>query len=127
MPKINSNYTAVVAGCLCLLLPLTELIAGGHQGADSKAKPLIVSTADQDQLIEFMDAFIADMDAKYFGRVEQLNGGIELEDRSTENEYSSHQLRVARGEVMEKAGRMNSYGKKQHPLRGDNKLRWSRF
>jgi coproporphyrinogen III oxidase len=111
-----------------LLLGLTSplhAVAGAHQGGERK--PVIVPAEEQEQLIEFMNAFIADMDAKYFGRVEDLNGGIEFEDRTFENEYSSHQLRVARGEVMEKAGRMNSFGKKQHPMRGDQVLKWSRF
>ena len=124
--NISRIVSPVIAGLLFMLAPTVEVLAGGHQGGGG-GKPVIVSKAEQDQLIAFMDAFIADMDAKYFGRVEAMNGGIEFEDRTASNEYSDHDLRVARGEVMEKAGRMNSYGKKQNPIRGNNPLRWSRF
>jgi len=79
------------------------------------------------ELAEYMKAFISDMDAKYFERIGEMNGELEFEDRTAETEYSGYDLRVTRGEVMEKAGRMLSAGKKQSPARGDKELVWSRF
>ncbi|RLB66672.1 MAG: hypothetical protein DRH08_05595, partial [Deltaproteobacteria bacterium] len=75
------------------------------------------------QMIEFMDH----MDAKYFARIEALNGGLEFEGLITDTEYSSYDIQVVRGPVIEKAGRMISAGKKTSPGRGDSVLAWSRF
>ena len=79
------------------------------------------------ELAEYMKAFISDMDAKYFDRVGEMNGELVFEDRTAETDWSGYDLRVTRGEVMEKAGRMLSQGKKQNPARGDKELVWSRF
>ena len=79
------------------------------------------------ELAEYMKAFISDMDAKYFDRVGEMNGELVFEDRTAETDWSGYDLRVTRGEVMEKAGRMLSAGKKQNPARGDKELVWSRF
>jgi coproporphyrinogen III oxidase len=79
------------------------------------------------KLADYMKAFIAEMDAKYFERIGEMNGELEFEDRISETDWSGYDLRVTRGEVMEKAGRMLSAGKKQNPARGDKELVWSRF
>jgi coproporphyrinogen III oxidase len=78
-------------------------------------------------LREFFNGFVAEMDEKYFGRVGKLNGDLEFEDRIAETEYADYELRVTRGEVVEKAGRMLSFGKKLSPGRGDGVLKWGRF
>jgi coproporphyrinogen III oxidase len=75
------------------------------------------------QMIEFMDR----MDAKYFARIEALNGRLDFEGLITDTAYSSYDIQVARGPVIEKAGRMISAGKKTSPGRGDSVLAWSRF
>jgi coproporphyrinogen III oxidase len=79
------------------------------------------------EVADFMKAFIQEMDAKYFERIGEMNGELEFEDRTAETDYSGYDLRVTRGEVMEKTGRMLSAGKKQNPARGDKELVWSRF
>jgi coproporphyrinogen III oxidase len=103
------------------LAPLT-VIAGAHGGSAGT-----LSEDDRVTLSNFFNEFVAGMDEKYFDRVKTMNGGIEFEDRSASTEYSDFELRVARGDVMEKAGRMLSDGKKLSPGRGDGVLTWGRF
>jgi hypothetical protein len=104
------------------LLPVGIAFGGAHSGTTGT-----LSDTDRDKLSTFFDTFVANMDTKYFGQVEAMNGGIEYEDRTATNEYSDYELRVTRGDVMEKAGRMLSDGKKISPGRGDGVLTWGRF
>ena len=96
---------------------------GGAHGGMSDT----VSDEGRTRLIAFFNEFVADMDRKYFGRVESINDDISVENRSAVTEYSDFELRVARGDIMEKAGRMLSFGKKSSPGRGDGVLTWGRF
>ena len=109
---------------ITLSLGVVSGIAFG-QAPGGTASPL--SDEDRATFSTFFNGFVADMDTKYFGRVETLNGSIEFEDRTSSTEYADYDLRVARGDVMEKAGRMLSYGKKTSPGRGDGVLTWGRF
>ncbi|MDP6436441.1 MAG: hypothetical protein QF790_07390 [Gammaproteobacteria bacterium] len=122
MCKHNNKHTTVAAALAALLLGLsgTPVYAGAHEGTAGT-----LSKEDRAMLSMFMEDFVAEMDAKYFGRVEQMNGGIEFEDRFIEGKYGDYKLRVARGEVMEKAGRMNSIGKIN--TRGEGVLTWGKF
>lgn len=105
-----------------LLLPGTALFAGAHDGS-----AVTVSDAEQRELQTWFNEFVAEMDDKYFGLVGEMNGALEFEDREMETEWSGFDLRVTRGEVMEKAGRMLSDGKKLSPGRGEGVLTWGRF
>jgi coproporphyrinogen III oxidase len=96
--------------------------AGAHSGSAGT-----LSDEDRVALSTFFNEFVAGMDEKYFGQVEAMNGGIEFEDRTASTEYSDFELRVARGDVMEKAGRMLSDGKLAPPGRGGGVLTWGRF
>ncbi|NND55382.1 MAG: hypothetical protein HKN56_10495 [Gammaproteobacteria bacterium] len=86
-----------------------------------------VSKEKQAELQLWFDAYAAQMDDKYFGQVGEMNGRVEFEDRFHETEYARFLLRVTRGDVMEKAGRMMAPGKKLSPGRGDGILTWGRF
>jgi len=97
--------------------------SGGAHGGKSTS----LSDEDRTALSAFFNGFITDMDKKYFDRVEALNNDISVENRSATTEYSDYELRVTRGDVMEKAGRMLSFGKKSSPGRGDGVLTWGRF
>lgn len=115
----NTNSVKAVVTALLLSLPGT-LLAGAHEGTSgtlSREERVILST--------YLEDFVAQMDEKYFGRVEAMNGGIEFEDRFIQTEFSDHFLRVTRGDVMEKAGRMDSHGKKN--TRGSGTLAWGKF
>jgi coproporphyrinogen III oxidase len=97
-------------------------LAGAHGTSGLKVTP-----EQRDEMRAFLLDFIGKMDDKYFGRVEKMNGGAEFEDRTAETEWSKYELRVTRGDVMEKAGRMLAPGKKLSPGRGEGVLTWGRF
>ena len=82
---------------------------------------------EQRELAEWFNAFLIQMDEKYFGRVAAMNGELMLNDREFSTEWSEHEVRVTRGAVMEKAGRLYSMGKKQRAERGGREIVWSRF
>lgn len=84
---------------------------------------------DQQALAQRMEAFMQRMDEKYFGRVLELNGavGAPFEELSQTGEHDDYRVRVTRGPVVEKLGRMIALGKRMQPGRGDQELRWGRF
>lgn len=82
---------------------------------------------EQRELAEWFNGFLIQMDEKYFGRVAELNGELVFDNREFSTEWSDHEVRVTRGAVMEKAGRLYSMGKKQRAERGGREIVWSRF
>jgi len=82
---------------------------------------------EQRELAEWFNAFLIQMDDKYFGRVAEMNGELVFDDREFSTEWSEHEVSVTRGAVMEKAGRLYSMGKKQRAERGGREIVWSRF
>ncbi len=82
---------------------------------------------EQRELAESFNAFLIQMDDKYFGRVAEMNGELVFDDREFSTEWSEHEVSVTRGTVMEKAGRLYSMGKKQRAERGGREIVWSRF
>jgi coproporphyrinogen III oxidase len=82
---------------------------------------------EQRELAEWLNAFADRMDEQNFDRVRKLNGELTFEDRNFSTEWSEHEVRVTRGPVMEKAGRLYSMGKKQRAERGGREIIWSRF
>jgi len=107
---------------ILLILTTQFALASGH----NRPRPPL-APQDQEALIERFNTFVAAMDEKYLGRTMAMNGSDNAEDRQMENEYSKYDLRVTRGDVIEKAGRMLSFGKKTNPGRGDGVLKWGRF
>ncbi len=89
--------------------------------------------AEQRALAQRMTSFIVRMDEKYFPLIERMNegtnGGITNEEMTLTSEYSDYDIRVTRGPVIEKAGRMLSIGLKTSPARGPDNgvLVWGRF
>ena len=75
--------------------------------------------------------FVARADARYFGRVAGLNGGgADPETRdllACETDDSLYDVRVLRGPVVEKFGRMLVEGRKTQPGRREGELAWGRF
>jgi coproporphyrinogen III oxidase len=109
-----------------LLGVTTNTLAAGTDAGDERMKLL---PPEQQPLAKRMSGFIADMDAKYFARIEGINGGGKEEGLIKEGEYSDYDIRVTRGPIVEKAGRMLAVGKKASPQGGpDNgELTWGRF
>lgn len=112
---------------LLLAVQASVALAGGHTSGGSRPSSANPTEEQRAEMREFLNDFVAKMDEKYFARVERMNGGVEYEDRTASTDHSDYELRVTRGEVMEKAGRMLSQGKKLGPGRGDGTLTWGRF
>ncbi|MBL8200550.1 MAG: hypothetical protein JNK40_06215 [Chromatiales bacterium] len=79
------------------------------------------------RMVEFMDR----ADRKYFARAQALNGTPTAtapgDMLSRETDDSLYDVRVTRGPVVEKFGRMIAEGKKTQPGRREGELVWSRF
>ena len=79
------------------------------------------------RMVGFMDR----ADQKYFARAQALNGGVALtgpqDTLSRETDDSIYSVRVARGPLVGKLGRMLAEGTKTQPGRREGVLVWSRF
>ncbi len=107
---------------LALLLAATPVLASGPD----RPRPQL-SAAERAALSVRFERFVARMDERQLGRVMQLNGNDDYEDRFVTDAYSDYALRVTRGPVVEKAGRMLTWGKQASPGRGGGELVWGRF
>lgn len=76
---------------------------------------------------ERMVAFMERTDEHFFGRVEELNEGLAIETLERETDDTVYDVRVSRGPVVAKAGRMLAEGKKTQPGRTEGELVWGRF
>ena len=104
----------------CWRLPHPEVTAS--DGSDTVER----LTAEQAGFTERAIEFIDEMDALYFERIAQLNGTTEIEILDFPTEYAAHNVKVARGGVVEKAGRMRIVPKKPKADFQRKRL-WSRF
>lgn len=70
--------------------------------------------------------FLSRMEDMYFGRIDKMNGGSDIEVRSVSNEYADYHAKAARGPVIQKGGRAFNVTKK--PTREfQRQALWSRF
>lgn len=120
----NPRFSRRLA-CLVLLCCGGMAFAGGHTGGG--APGVAVPATQQAELQAWFEGFVSSMDDKYFAQVGELNGALEFEDRKASSEWNDFELRVTRGPVIEKTGRMYSPGKKLSPDRGDGELTWGLF
>ncbi len=109
---------ARVAAALLLVSSLTGAVA------DERLASL---PPGQQALARDYNQFVQAMDEKYFGRVAALNNGADVETLVMDSEYSDYDIRITRGPVVEKFGRMLALGNKTSPGRGDRILTWGRF
>jgi hypothetical protein len=79
------------------------------------------------RMVSFMD----EADTRYFARAKALNGGdgvpVPGDTLNRETDDSIYDVRVTRGPVVEKLGRMLAEGKKTQPGRREGALAWGRF
>jgi len=79
--------------------------------------PFLVTRVNAEEIIEGLSeeqsafanrmvTFMADMDAQMFDRIAKLNGGLQLETATASSESSDRDIKVTRGPIVEKAGRM---------------------
>ena len=83
-------------------------------------------TDQQRGFAERMVAFMDEMDALYFGTLAELNDSDAVESLVFPTEWAWHTVQVARGPVVEKAGRMRVIPKKPKADFQSQRV-WSRF
>ncbi len=114
-----------------LILPFLILFAGitfhsPSYAADEEAVKTL--SPEQKQLTERMLKFMEDMDKRYFGRAYKINENRSSETKKFLSDYSDYDIKVTRGSVIEKMGRMLAVGKKAAPnSRLPGNLLWGRF
>ena len=101
-----------------------------------QAERLDALTPDNRIIAQDLITFMQASDNKYFSWVNKINqqtspelGDQPINDENFDwtTEYSDYNIRVVRGPVIEKTGRMLSAGKMTSPGRGDKNLVWGRF
>ncbi|RMF94495.1 MAG: coproporphyrinogen III oxidase [Candidatus Schekmanbacteria bacterium] len=118
--------------CLIVVLSFFILFSGvgiypfsSYAADGEKAKTL---TPEEKKLTERMLKFMEDMDKRYFERAFKLNGNRNTESKEIISDYSDYDIKVTRGPVIEKMGRMLAVGKKAAPNnRLPGNLVWGRF
>jgi len=83
-------------------------------------------TDEQAQFADRALKFMAQMDTLFFDRVGKLNDGIEIETKSFNYDVADNEVKVARGSVIEKAGRLTIITKKVASELQQETV-WSRF
>lgn len=140
-PGVSAGFFRVFRG-LAALIPLAGLgLAAPAMTAHADTPPPGRATSAPDTRIEKLspgnravaERMVRDMarlDARYLERVARLNRQAKPpvpEFLQRETEDSIYDVRVTRGEVVEKAGRMLQEGKLQQPGRPTPPLAWGRF
>jgi len=83
-------------------------------------------TDEQAKLADRTLSFLADMDALFFDRIKKLNDDATYEVRHFNSEFSDNEVKVSRGAVIEKGGRLTIITKKPKPPM-QRETRWGRF
>lgn len=127
---MRTNHRYIWAFALLAVLCMgststSHLVSSALAQTDERLQQL---PADQKHLAQRMLQFMSDMDKKYFTRVYELNGNSKSESKILTSDYSDYDIKVTRGAVVEKMGRMLAIGKKASPKnRMPGKLIWGRF
>lgn len=108
----------------CLGVTVSLLSLPGPATADPRLEKL---SAEHRALAQRMVAFMQQADQRYFSRTAALNGGLATETLNRETDDSIYDVRVTRGPVVAKMGRMIAEGKKTQPGRTEGELAWGRF
>ena len=117
-------------------LLLIQGIFSLHAEYSNQTERLDALTSDNRIIAEDLITFMQTSDDKYFAWVNKINqqnlpenDGPRISDKNFDwtTEYSDYNIRVVRGPVIEKTGRMLSEGKMTSPGRGDKDLVWGRF
>ena len=119
-----------------VFLFLIQGIFSLHAEYSNQTERLDALTSDNRIIAEDLITFMQTSDDKYFAWVNKINqqnlpenNGPRISDKNFDwtTEYSDYNIRVLRGPVIEKTGRMLSEGKMTSPGRGDKDLVWGRF
>jgi coproporphyrinogen III oxidase len=110
-----------ISWLLILATATSSAWAGGHERLDER-------TAEQQELASRFQDFIDRMEVKYFTRMEALNGETSFEEKYITTDYAEWDMRVARGPVVQKGGRMLGMETNSPPNSpGREDVVWGRF
>jgi len=120
--KSHRPATAIV---FTVLIIVAQFVSPGTN--ESRASNSLEALSEEQlAFANRFSAFLDRVDALYFGRIEELNGGLDFETRTMSSEYSDYDIKVARGAVIEKGGRtLNITKKPTRSFQRDNL--WSRY
>ena len=93
------SKAGLVSWALITGIAVNSAWASGHELLSER-------TAEQQELAGRFQTFIDRMEQKYFARMEKLNGETTYEEKYIKTDYAEWDMRVARGPVVEKGGRM---------------------
>ncbi len=123
MTSSLTTRLTVVAIIVAAFLALVALIWSPPAAADAEFSRLTAEqTAKAKRALQFLD----EMEALYFGTVAELNGNDEIESVDINDEFALRNVKVMRGPVVEKAGRMRTHTLKPKADFQDERL-WTRF
>ncbi len=124
MTSSLTTRLTVVAIIVAVFLALVALIwSPPAAAADAEFSRLTAEqTAKAKRALQFLD----EMEALYFGTVAKLNGNDEIESVDINDEFALRNVKVMRGPVVEKAGRMRTHTLKPKADFQDERL-WTRF
>ncbi len=97
---MNSHRPAapIALTVVIIVAQFTFLGMNGSQASNS----LEALSEEQFAFANRFSAFLDRVDALYFGRIEELNGGLDFVIKTMSSEYSDYDIKVARGAVIEK-------------------------
>jgi coproporphyrinogen III oxidase len=96
--------------CASLIMLLTLFTGGAVRAAGAESAP--VSLEQHAALAERYLDFLSTIDAKYFARAEALNNETPSEIKRFSYDFGDYEVKVNRGQVIEKMGRMLTEAKK---------------
>ena len=128
MKKIESLIHKQMLILLAIVTSLFAIVQSPYsssaQAQSTESEPSL--TRDQAEYAKCTLDFIAKMDSLFFDRVEALNGGLQVETLNLDNEASIYDVKVVRGSVVEKGGRVLTITVKP-TARFQKPTSWSRF
>lgn len=129
MPKLHGHGPSAGAQGkthMSKFIPMVALVWwSAAMGAEDQR--LVKLPPENQVLATRMNEFVRRMDDKYFGEALRLNGSVRFEEMQMQGDTDDYDVRVTRGPVIEKLGRLVTVGKKTQPGRIQKDLAWGRF
>lgn len=100
---MKSHRLATTIICAVVMMWAQFVFPGMSQSQASDN--LEALSEEQRAFADRFSAFLERIDALYFDRIEELNGGLAVQTKTMTTEYAAYDIKVARGPVIEKGGR----------------------
>jgi len=126
LPQIEMHRSRATVLRAFIFVTSATLLLGQVAAWSAENDDIPGLTPEQSTLANRALTFLSEMDRLYFGRIGGLNGDFNIEVLDFPTDYADHQVQVARGAVVEKAGRMRVTTKKPTAEFQDQRV-WSRF